>query len=176
MVVVCLAYGLRRSEVLALQWNAVGNDEVEICRTVIRTKQLYYKDNVKTRSSHRTYPLTDDVRRVLEELKQEQIIMGVFKEDGLVFLDEYGRGLNPDYVTKLFKKAVQKCECTQDELVFHDLRKTCASLLFEKGWTVDQVAGWIGHSDLETTRRIYLKITEKWKKDRAEDLNGMFAI
>ena len=112
----------------------------------------------------------------MEELKQDQIEKGVYKEDGLVFLDEYGRGLDPDYVTKLFKKAVKKCEYIQNELNFHDLRKSCASLLFEKGWTVDQVAAWIGHSDIETTWRIYVKVTEKWKKEKAKELNGMYAV
>ena len=176
LVVVCLTYGFRRSEVLALRWDSVREDEIEVCRTVVRTNRVYYKDNVKTRASHRSYPLTDDVRCLLEELKQEQLRLGIYNDNGFVFVDEYGRGLDPDYVTKLFKKAVKKCECTQDNLTFHDLRKTCASLLFEKEWTIDQVAGWIGHSDLETTRRIYLKITEKWKKDRAEELDGMFGV
>jgi integrase len=30
---------------------------------------------------------------------------------------------------------------------FHSFRHTCASLLFEAGKDVKQVAGWLGHSD-----------------------------
>lgn len=50
----------------------------------------------------------------------------------------------------------------------HALRHTHASLLFEQGFTIDEIARRLGHGDSKITREIYIHVTEKLiEKDNA---------
>ena len=42
---------------------------------------------------------------------------------------------------------------------FHDLRHSCASILYDKGWNLKDIQEWLGHADIETTGGIYTHIT-----------------
>ena len=72
-------YGLRRSEVLGLKWDAFdfNNKTITIKHTVTIGKvdgkrQIYSKDRTKNKSSYRTLPLIDDIANRLLELKEQQ--------------------------------------------------------------------------------------------------------
>jgi integrase len=43
---------------------------------------------------------------------------------------------------------------------FHTFRHTCASLLFEAGRNVKQVAEWLGHADASFTLRTYVHLMD----------------
>ena len=43
---------------------------------------------------------------------------------------------------------------------FHSFRHTCASLLFEEGRNVKQVAEWLGHADPGFTLRTYVHLLD----------------
>ena len=43
---------------------------------------------------------------------------------------------------------------------FHTFRHTCASLLFEEGRNVKQVADWLGHADPGFTLRTYVHLLD----------------
>ena len=43
---------------------------------------------------------------------------------------------------------------------FHTFRHTCASLLFEQGRNVKQVAEWLGHADPSFTLRTYVHLMD----------------
>jgi integrase len=44
---------------------------------------------------------------------------------------------------------------------FHTFRHTCASLLFEAGRNVKQVADWLGHADPGFTLRTYVHLMDE---------------
>jgi integrase len=74
-VILAAYYGLRREEVLGLQWSAVDftNKTILICRTAIKTaKSTIYDDTVKSKSSFRTMPLFPEVEIYLKQLYQHQ--------------------------------------------------------------------------------------------------------
>ena len=61
---------------------------------------------------------------------------------------------------KAFKKVCE--DITGKSLTAHGLRHTHASLLFEQGFTYDQVGRRLGHAgNSRVTREIYVHITEK---------------
>jgi integrase len=45
-------------------------------------------------------------------------------------------------------------------VAFHTFRHTCASLLFEAGRDVKQVASWLGHADPAFTLRTYVHLMD----------------
>ncbi|MGX7069675.1 tyrosine-type recombinase/integrase [Gemella bergeri] len=47
----------------------------------------------------------------------------------------------------------------------HGFRHTHCSLLFESGFTIQEVQDRLGHSDLKTTMNIYAHVTEKQKEN-----------
>lgn len=88
-----------------------------------------------------------------------------YREKDYVFTWEDGRPFSPDYVTKAFKKIVTRSETLPSELVFHDLRKSCVSIMIADGHSIKEVQKWVGHSDISTTLNIYAKVKESRKKE-----------
>ena len=56
---------------------------------------------------------------------------------------------------------------------FHDLRHSCASILYYKGWDIQT---WLGHADIQTTANIYTHISKSRKEIIAKDLEHTFAM
>ncbi len=184
IVKICLSYGLRRSEMMAIKWDVVDfeHDTLEIKRTAVRGNgKVYYKDNTKTPSSHRVYPLTNPIRTELIKIKNNQISMGCYQKDGLVCIDvNSGKPYSPDYMSKLFKKVVKKCTGIPNDYHFHDMRKTCTSLLLESGdWDLDLIQLWIGHENSKDRSNNvlfdrYLTLTMKWKRDKVASIEKIY--
>lgn len=57
---------------------------------------------------------------------------------------------------------------------FHDLRHSTASILFDLGWSLEDVKNWLGHADIETTSNIYLHYQSTRKVLLGESLVGLF--
>lgn len=170
LITVTLFYGLRRSEVLGLRWQAVdfGKNTITIEHTVVKVRSKIAKDNAKNESSVRTYPMPEYIRSMLVNVRQKQ------HENQKLFGTEYivsdyiftwpdGRCFSTDYVTKTFKKIVTRSEELSSELTFHDLRKSCVSMMLEDGYSVKEVQKWVGHADANTTLNIYAKVKESKK-------------
>ncbi len=182
IIKICVTYGCRRSEVLGLKWDAVDleNGTVEIKRTAVRAgNTVYYKDNTKSESSHRAYPMTEYIRNDLIKIKGLQEKDGYYRKDGLVFRDKE-KEYSPDYMSKLFKKIIKKCDSIPDDFHFHDMRKTCATLLYESGkWSLNDIQLWIGHDSsaakaYDVLLVHYLTVTMQWKRDKVPMLEELF--
>lgn len=120
-------YGLRRSEVLGLKWDSVNweTDTVTIKHTVCFYGDIVEKDTTKTASSFRSYPLTAEVKTILESLKQaetknRQLFGNAYCENDYIFKWENGVPFTPDFVTKKFPKLLRKYGLPH--IRFHDLR------------------------------------------------------
>lgn len=179
LVYTTLYYGLRRSEVLGLKWDAVDfeNNTLEIKHTVVKISTIVAEDTTKTTSSHRVYPLLPEIKELLIEIRNRQ------NENKKAFGDEYyrsdyiftwadGRTYSPDYVTKNFKNTLANNGIKP--IRFHDLRHSTASILYDKGWQLKDIQEWLGHADIETTGNIYTHISKLRKEKVADDLSGTF--
>ncbi len=78
-----------------------------------------------------------------------------------IFVNQIGELIKPDYITRHFKHMVQKYNLRK--LRFHDLRHSCASLLFANGVSMKEIQAWLGHSTLATTANIYTHMDENQK-------------
>lgn len=154
-------YGLRRSEILGLKWSAIDFNKktISIKHTVVRVKTVNAADETKTAAGKRVLLLFDTAETCLRQIQKEQIINKEFfksdylNRDGYVFTWEDGRPYNPDYISKLFKKATSSFG--RPEITLHNLRHSCASMLINKGWDVKKLQYWLGHTDAQTTLNIY---------------------
>lgn len=171
------SYGLRRSELLGLKWSAIDfeKEEIVINHTIVRGEQGDIgRDNVKTKSSHRYLPLLEYVKPELLDIMEWQKKLGIYSKDGYVFTWEDGTVYSPDYISKLFKKAVKRCGCVPENLTLHGLRHSCCAILFEDGWNLGQVQNWLGHSDITVTANIYNHVSKRWKNMHGKLADNVF--
>ena len=161
-------YGLRRSEVLGLQWQSVdfNVNSILIRHTVSVGTKVVEKDKTKNNSSYRAFPLFPEIRELLlrlkdEENKNREFFGNAYIENDYIFKRPNGDTYDPSYITHRFGELLKKYDLPH--IRFHDLRHSCASLLLSKGCTLKDVQDWMGHADIKMTCNIYghLDLTRK---------------
>lgn len=179
-------YGLRRSEVLGLKWDAIdfNNNTITIRHTVtscnVNGKLVEVAaDRTKTKSSMRTLPLVPAFRDLLLAEKEKQKVNrrlcgNSYCQDyiGYLCVNEIGERFKPMWLTNTFGDFLAANELRH--IRFHDLRHSCASLLLANGVPMKQIQEWLGHSDFATTANIYAHLDYQSKITSADAmLNGL---
>ena len=80
-------------------------------------------------------------------------------------MNEIGELIKPGYLSS-HVPAVLK-EHNMPSIRFHDLRHSCASLLFSQGVSLKEIQAWLGHSTIGTTANIYTHLDENNKLSSA---------
>ena len=178
-------YGLRKEEVLALKYDAIDLETKHfiIKRTRVKGKQIYDFDNVKNRSSYRAYPMTDNIVAIINNIKKQQIE----NDEKSVYLFHYNKKQNPECVGEAYKPDYISDQIGKmrndyyDEtgldlswFTWHKLRHSCISNLSIERWTLQDIAEWVGHSDIDVTRKIYLHHQEGWKDEKIKVLDNIW--
>lgn len=183
-----LFYGMRKSEIIGLKWDAIDfeNDCFTVRHTVTDTQidgksTLVCEDKTKTSSSYRTLPLIPDIKEkllfTLEKQKENKVICGncyVYDYDGYVFVDPMGMLYRPSFVYESFKRVIK--ENGFKDIRFHDTRHSCASLMVAEGEQMKNIQEWLGHSDIGTTANIYSHLDYKSKVSSAERMAKNLAL
>ncbi len=180
--VLAASYGLRRSEAAGLRWSAVDFKArtITINHTAISNRgRVQYSDQVKTKSSYRTLPLTAGVRQYLSELrryqKQMQRIYGKeYHSSDYICCRDDGTPLRPDYISQEFAKVCERAGLPHIRL--HDLRHSAATLLLKEGFSLRQIQEWLGHADITTTANIYAHVQYSDKINMARRIGGLLEI
>lgn len=174
-------YGLRRSELLGLQWDSVDfeNNRLTIKHTVSKVTKAVAKDKTKNASSFRSFPLTADAKEIFldakaKEIENRKLFGKSYNENCYVFKWDDGHPFSPDYISKHFAKILKKNNLRH--IRFHELRHSCASMLINSGFDLKAVQDWLGHADIKMTANIYGHLDVARKKSMAEKLNdSLFA-
>lgn len=184
IVTIATYYGLRRSEVLGLKWNAIDftNNRITIKHkvtqaTVDNKRVLVKKNKLKNKTSYRSLPLVDDVRDLLLEEKQKQaenkkLYGNAYKnKENYICVYDDGEIIKPDTLTRKFPDFL--VDNGMDEIRLHDLRHTCASLLLANGVSMKEIQEWLGHSSYNTTANIYAHVDSSSKENSANTMSNV---
>lgn len=184
LLVVALRLGLRRGEILGLEWRHIDLDKgtLTVERSVRRVKgQQLAPGPLKTEESHRTIPLPDEVAKALrhhhavEQAKARLRAGAMWCDRGLVFPNTIGNHLEPRLVNSIFDKLIKKAGLPETTR-FHDCRHTCFVTLLENGVDLYQVSKLAGHSSIAITADIYAKWTHGMKRTLVDKMNAIAAV
>lgn len=143
-------YGLRRSEVLGLRWNAIDLDTgvLSVRRGRVAVGGESVEGAPKSRRSRRDLPMPDELAEALRTLKtvqkREALAVGVpWSDDRMVAVHEDGTPLRPESYTDEFQRLRARAGLRRIRL--HGLRNTSGTLMLDQNKPVHIVAAWHGH-------------------------------
>ena len=163
--------GVRQSELLALQWSDVDllMAELSVSKSShwLNTGEYIIK-NTKTAKSNRRIALSPDtcimLRQHLENEMDKCSKSGIkFTSDRLLFCEYNGKPLNPDTITRHWKRIIARLN--YPHIRFHDLRHTHASWMLKKGVSPKVIQERLGHATISTTLDIYSHVTPGMQQD-----------
>jgi integrase len=161
LYVLAIYTGMRQGELLALKWSDVDleNATLSVRRTLTKSGTRLLLGEPKTKKSRRTicFPkvATEALKSHLQHRMEEMECLGDLYEDhGLVFTTEVGTLTNPTNLRKRSFAALLK-RAKLPLVRFHDLRHTCATLLFSRGVHPKYVQELLGHASIKTTLDLY---------------------
>lgn len=168
--------GLRRSEVLGLDWAHVNFDDGTIEVTASRTSTGSGRDTdtagPKTQNSHRVVAV-EELHAGTSKLLQALWLRRGRPASGLVVSDNAGEPIHPDSFSWRFRSLVKEAGVPWPGSV-HNLRHTLATALQEAGVPDNQGAALLGH-DVATYRRFYVLADQDAAASAAKIAGTIFA-
>jgi len=169
MFLLDIATGMRRGELLALQWEDINFEtgEVRINKQVQAVNGELIVSQPKTKSSNRTIILPPAMINMLREYRQTVNSRWLFpspvKEDS---------PRDPTSCRKRLSMILDHAGCKH--VRFHDLRHLFSTQAIQYGMDVKTLAATIGHASVETTLNIYSHVTDEMQRNAAQKIDRAF--
>ncbi len=174
-ILLALATGMRRSEVLALRWEDVDLTEctVKVSRAVahVRGGEVIYKET-KTDRSMRTIYISPSVAETLKAHRKAQMQEGA--DSGLICTQRNGAPILPSAFTHATKKILAKAGV--EGIRLHDFRHTQVALMRLAGADIKVISERLGHSNISTTMDIYGHAIPKLDQEAAGKMDNVFRL
>ena len=161
-----LCTGLRRGELLALQWDDLNfkTGTLTVNKQVYEVKGQLQVSIPKTRASIRRLVLPPGVVEVLRQYRETVDSRWMFpspvKED---------IPITPGAVRRRLQIILERAGCKR--IRFHDLRHTFATLSLESGMDVKTLSAMLGHVSAATTLDIYTHVTGDMQSEAAAKID-----
>lgn len=144
--------GIRYGEAAALEFEKVdfSNNTILVNATYdFNTKKL---TTVKTTGSNRTISVSDNIIEIINKQKSRHKELGI--ETDFIFTTNSGTPLMNSYINKVLKRYMP-----DKKLTTHIFRHSHISFLAEKGVPLKAIMDRVGHTDPDTTLKIYSHTT-----------------
>jgi len=166
IIYTALSSGLRQAELLGLRWRDLDPDiglSISVSRVLYKRKGVSEFKEPKTSHSRRYVSMTPKLAAFLREYRQERkaIYRELDKEltlDDLVFASVEGTPIDPGVLSHSFARIVKKAGL--ENVRFHDLRHSFASLMLLRGAKPKVISEALGHSSVAFTLDVYSHIIE----------------
>lgn len=177
MLYLLLTTGLRRGELMGLQWRDFDflNLTLDVCRSITYSPAKgIVIDTPKTENSVRTIPVMPFVAELLTVYRAAE-----HPQSGeLAFVFPSDRGDNvprtPNALTHRVKRFMKVHNLP--DMSPHDLRHSCATLLLSNGADIKSVQEILGHSNASTTLNFYVKSDIKQMKAATDKFAMAFGL
>ena len=165
-----LSTGLRRGELLGIKWEDVDFDvgSIYIQRQITRLNGVIRESPLKTKNAYRQIIVAPEVIRMLKEKKEREDGFSVY-----VFSSPNGGPMCPDSMLKMLHRVLHRAGL--EEIPFHSLRHTFATLALQNGVDVKTLSGLLGHYSAGFTLDTYGHITKAMKQDAANKVGSFLA-
>lgn len=167
LFILAIYTGMRRGEILALKWKDINFKTRQI--RIAKAKTDAGERSI-TISKYVIKALTDHFKQVLEEKNKynENYI-----DNDYVICDEFGKQISTSNFHKFWTR---KLEATGVRKIrFHDLRHTCASLMFSAGVHPKVVQEMLGHSSIKVTLDMYSHMMPNMQEDAAIAMENLLS-
>lgn len=177
IVMLGLALGVRRGELLGLEWKHIdlkkGTVKIEQASQYLPGEGIFNKDP-KNESSERLIALPKSLIALLEQykdslgLRAKKLENKWYKSDRL-FVKWNGLPMHPDSISSWFPKFLEENKLAV--IPFKNLRHTSATLLIGSNASIKNVSTRLGHTNINTTANIYADSLKSVDKQLAETMN-----
>lgn len=169
LFLLALGTGMRKGELLALQWQDVDLNagEITVRRNLVKNEAGQYEVGApKTETGKRHIPLASDAVEALQAHQTaEQRGRRKPKPGDFVFTAASGNHVQHRQLDKVFRALTQAAALPR--IRFHDLRHTSASLLIRQGVPPKVVADRLGHADVRFTLQVYTHVYDDQRASAA---------
>ena len=173
--------GLRQAELLGLRWRDIDLDmlSISVSQVLLKRRGTCQFKEPKTSRSRRRIAMTPKLACYLREYKAERDSLYWHLGqpptlDSLVFSSTEGKPLDPSILSHAFHKIAESASL--QNVRFHDLRHTFASLMLLKGAKPKVISEALGHASVAFTMDVYSHIMEGMQEDAMTLLDEVMPV
>ena len=176
-VILALYTGMRKGEVLGLQWSDIDFEGkmIHVSRVLKKEGNKVILGTLKTESSNRILTVSGALLAYLAKCREKQT-EAVQNDPQKVMLTGYvccnskGKPFHPNTISSQFRNMLNQNDLRP--IRFHDLRHMHATMLLKMGVPVKVVSARLGHTKIQTTMDIYVHADREMDEDAAEQISG----
>lgn len=170
-----LCLGLRRGELLGLQWCDIDweNSKIKISRNRVVVDGKVIEKDPKTEAGTRTLDVPQPLMAKLKQHKtscaEHRLALGrAYTVTDYIIVRPDGKPVYPEYLSQMLTKLQMRAGLPKCR--FHDLRHLCASIMSLQGVNMKVAQERLGHKDASTTINIYTHVMSSSAKEAADKI------
>lgn len=173
-----LSTGLRRGELLGLQWQDIdfSKGTLTVKRQLTLGRGGIKLSEPKSKAGKRTITLPGEILQALKEHKRQQnetrLLMGeAYQNKDFVFATAEGDPISIHSLRHCFNKLLKEADLP--EVRFHDLRHSYATLALGAGISPKVIQQILGHSQITVTLDTYAHVTREMQQEAADKMGDI---
>ncbi|MDC7289549.1 site-specific integrase [Blautia schinkii] len=181
--------GMRRGELIALEWSDIDfqKNSISITKSTANVNGKPVTKSPKTKSSVRLISVPKSVMEVAREYRKEQLeyrlSLGTqWEGENHIFIQWNGKQMHLDTPYNTFKKIIRRYneqvtapDKKLPEIPLHGLRHTSATLLISQNMDPRTVSNRLGHAQTSTTMDIYSHALKRMDEKAADVFDDLFS-